>query len=221
MSDDRLDRAIRAALGDVVAGAPRRGDSPQGAEHAPARGHRPWLAAAAAMIVAVGIAAVVAIDMRPTLTTDIAEQSLPATTAPATPAITAAPATTMAPSTTTTVAASTTSTTSTTDAGAAPTPGPLQRVEFQRGTNNRAVSGDLQSGTTDRYVLEAAAGQTMIVHVDTDVPEITFSIFAPDGNALAAGEVLAAVDLPADGDYVVEVLTTSDGGTYEMSFLID
>jgi hypothetical protein len=219
MSDDRLDRAIRAALGDVVAGAPRRGEGPLEAEHTPARAHRPWLAAAAAMIVAVGIAAVVAIDMRPTFTTDIAEQSLPATTAPATPATTAAPATTMAlPTATTTVAASTTSTT---DAGAAPTPGPLQRVEFQRGTNNRAISGDLQSGTTDRYVLEAAGGQTMIVHVDTDVPDITFSIFAPDGTALAAGEVLAAVDLPADGDYVVEVVTTGDGGTYEMSFLID
>jgi hypothetical protein len=220
MSDDRLDRAIRAALGDVVAGAPRRGDSPLEAEHTPARAHRPWLAAAAAMIVAVGIAAVVAIDMRPTFTTDIAEQSLPATTAPATPATTAAPATTMGLPTaaTTTVAASTTSTT---DAGAAPTPGPLQRVEFQRGTNNRAISGDLQSGTTDRYVLEAAGGQTMIVHVDTDVPDITFSIFAPDGTALAAGEVLAAVDLPADGDYVVEVVTTGDGGTYEMSVLID
>jgi hypothetical protein len=33
--------------------------------------------------------------------------------------------------------------------------------------------------------------------------------------------VLAAVDLPADGDYVVEVVTTGDGGTYEMSVLID
>ena len=103
----------------------------------------------------------------------------------------------------------------------APTPGPLQRVEFRRGTNNATVDAELVPGTTDRYVLEAGSDQRMVVNVDSDVADIRFTIVAPDRTELAANEVVAAVELPADGDYVVEVSTAGAGGPYTIDFLIN
>jgi hypothetical protein len=72
----------------------------------------------------------------------------------------------------------------------------------------------------DRYLLRARAGQTMVVHVAPLVPNITFSIFAPDGSSLADDQERATVALPADGDYLVVVETTSSGGPYQITFWI-
>jgi hypothetical protein len=215
--DPPLDRAIRRALGDIVAAAPRRDDVPVGTGPVhPARNRGLWLVLAAGLTAAAGIVAVVLVTARVTITTDVSPTSLPAAS------------TTLATATSTTLATATSTTTSlpaTTEAPTvaptvAPTPGPLQRVEFRRGTNNTSVAGDLAAGTVDRYVLEAAADQTMIVHVDGG-DGIAFSIVAPDGTTLADDEVLAAVTLPADGDYVVEIGTTGARGAYTVDFLIN
>ncbi len=176
-----------------------------------ARRRGPWLGLAAGLTAAAGVFAVVLVDSRITITTDVSRPSVPELST--TPATTTA--TTSSTSTTTTSAPATT-----VPPTVAPTPGPLQRVEFRRGTNNTTVSGDLAVGTVDRYVLEAGADQMMIVHVD-GADGITFSIIAPDGTLLAEDEVLAAVALPADGDYVVEVGTTDAGGAYNIDFLIN
>jgi hypothetical protein len=208
--DPRLDRAIRRALGDIVAAAPRRGDVPVRAEQLRAHRRRgPWLGLAAGLTAAAGIVAVVLVNARITITTDVSATSIPevSTTAPRTTSST--PTTTTTPPPTTTVPPT-----------VAPAPGPPQRVEFRRGTNNTTVAGDLAVGTVDRYVLEAGADQMMIVHVD-GAAGITFSVVAPDGTVLAEDERLAAVNLPADGDYVVEVATTAAGGAYTIDFLIN
>ena len=163
-------------------------------------------AAAVGLIAAAGIVAVVAVSTRSTITTETA------------PATTGAPPST-APATTSTTAITTTTISATTTV--APTPGPLRRVEFQRGTNNTSVTDEIGPGTSDRFVLEATSEQRMIVDVDAAIPDITFSIFAPDGTPLTEDEVVAAVELPADGDYVVEVTTTGAGGEYVIDFLIN
>jgi len=190
MNDQRLDRAIRAALRDVVAAAPDRHDVPVRTEQLRTEGgrRRPLLAVAAGLTAAAGIVAVVAVSTRSTITTDTGGESTTSTSA-----------------VTSTVA---------------PTPSPLRRVEFRRGTNNTSVTDDVAPGTTDRFVLEATADQRMVVNVDAATPDITFSIVAPDGTLLAEGEVVAAVELPADGDYVVEV-RTGTGGEYVIDFLIN
>jgi hypothetical protein len=212
--DPGVDRAIRRALGDLVAAAPRRDDVPVRTEQLrTARRRGPWLGLAAGLTAAAGVFAVVLVNSRITITTDVSRTSRPEVS------------TTSALTTSTTTSTSTSTTTSSTPATTvpptvAPTPGPLQRVEFRRGTNNTTVSGDLAVGTVDRYVLEAGADQIMIVHVD-GADGITFSISAPDGTLLAEDEVLAAVTLPADGDYVVEVGTTDSGGAYNIDFLIN
>jgi len=205
MNDPRLDRAIRRALGDIVAASPRRDEVPVRTEQLRApRRHGPWLGLAAGLTAAAGIVAVVLVDSRDTITTDLSRTSVPEV------------ATTVSSTTSTTTSIPATTVPST----VAPTPGPLQRVEFRRGTNNTTVDGDLVAGTVDRYVLEAGADQMMIVHVD-GAPDITFSIVAPDGTLLVEDEVLAAVSLPADGDYVVEVATGDAGGAYSIDFLIN
>ena len=206
---DPLDRAIRAALEDVVATAPRRGDVPErsDATEVTAGRRRILVGAATALTAAAGIVAIVAVSTRTTVTTDVARSSLAVTTTPA-------PPTTGATSTSTTSPRATSTT-------VAPTPGPLQRVEFRRGTNNATVDAELVPGTTDRYVLEAGSDQRMVVNVDSDVADIRFTIVAPDRTALAANEVVAAVELPADGDYVVEVSTAGAGGPYTIDFLIN
>ena len=216
---DPLDRAIRAALGDVVARAPRRGDVPErgdDSEDTAGVRRRVLVGAATALTAAAGIVAVVAVSTRSTVTTDVDRSSLAVTTTPAPPTTGAAPSTTSTspPETTTTTPPTTTTT-------VAAAPGPLQRVEFRRGTNNTSVDGELVPGTTDRYVLEAGSDQRMVVNVDSDVAEISLSIIAPDGTVLATEEVVAAVELPADGDYVVEVSTSDAGGPYTIDFLIN
>ena len=60
----------------------------------------------------------------------------------------------------------------------------------------------------------------MVVHIAPLVPNITFSILAPDGTALADDQAQATVVLPANGDYLVVVETTSSGGPYQISFWI-
>ena len=208
--DPRLDRAIRRALGDLVAAAPRRDDVPVRAEQLrPPHRHVPWLGLAAGLTAAVGVFAVVLVNSRITITTDVSRPSIPevSTTAVITTSSTSTSTTTTPPSTTL-------------PSTVAPALGPPQRVEFRRGTNNATVAGDLAVGTVDRYVLEAGADQMMIVHVD-GADGIMFTIVAPDGTVLAADEALAAVTLPADGDYVVEVGTTDAGGAYSIDFLIN
>jgi hypothetical protein len=210
--DEQLDRAIRRALGDYVAAAPRRDDVPvrSSEQLRPVRRRGPWLGLAAGLTAAAGVFAVVLVDSRVTITTDISRTSRPE--------LLTTPATTT--STTTSTSTSTTTTTAPATTTVAPTAGPPQRVEFRRGTNNTTVTGNLAVGTVDRYVLEAGAEQMMIVHVD-GAAGIAFSIVAPDGTVLAEDEVLAAVALPADGDYVVEVATTDAGGAYTIDFLIN
>jgi hypothetical protein len=102
-----------------------------------------------------------------------------------------------------------------------PAPGSALRIQFAPGTNSASLHADIAPATTDRYVLRAAAGQTMTVHVAPLVHNITLSIFAPDGTALAEDLEQAAVSLPATGDYLVVVETTSSGGPYQITFWID
>jgi hypothetical protein len=226
---ERLDRAIRAALGDLVAAAPRRHDVPARPERrwTPSRS-RVLVAAAAGLTAAAGIVAVVAVTTRTATPTDDAVPRPGVTVAPAEPASTPAPSTTTSTSTPSTAPPSTLRTTTTVapttaaapTSTAAPTAGPLQRIQFRRGTNDAAMDGTLVPGTTDRFVLEAAEGQRMIVDVDTQVAGVSVSIAAPDGTPLAADESIAAVDLPTDGDYLVEVRPSRTGGDYTITFYI-
>jgi hypothetical protein len=102
-----------------------------------------------------------------------------------------------------------------------PASGSAMRIQFAPGTDTASLHADIAPATTDRYVLRAAAGQTMTVHVAPLVHNITLSILAPDGTALAEHVEQATVELPASGDYLVVVETTSSGGPYQITFWIN
>jgi hypothetical protein len=101
-----------------------------------------------------------------------------------------------------------------------PASGSAMRIQFAPGTNTASLHADIAPATTDRYVLRAAVGQTMTVHVAPLVHNVTLSIFAPDGTALAEHLEQTTVELPASGDYLVVVETTSSGGPYQITFWI-
>lgn len=102
-----------------------------------------------------------------------------------------------------------------------PPPAPsAERIEFARGASSASVTGHVLPANTDRVVLRAFAGQVMVARVDSVSGNVLLSIFAPDGTTLAAGLLQAAVVLPVDGDYVIEIETTSSGGSYRMTVTI-
>jgi hypothetical protein len=114
--------------------------------------------------------------------------------------------------------------------GAAPAPttsqvqppvGTSERIEFAPGTNTASVNGAVVLGTTNEYILGAAAGQTMVVQVDSVEDNAVFTVHAPDGTALTVEQQQATFQVPADGDYVVAVGSTRGNATYQISFWIE
>lgn len=99
--------------------------------------------------------------------------------------------------------------------------GTTERIRFAPGTNNASVEGAIVRGTTDRYLLWAAAGQTMVAHVDSVTDNVYLSVYAPDGTPLAENLEQATVELPINGDYLVAISTTSSGGPYQLSVWIE
>lgn len=95
-----------------------------------------------------------------------------------------------------------------------------QRVRFAPGTNSASLLDTVGAGAVDRFVLTAAAGQTMAVHVNADADNAVASIAAPDGTVLSQDQLQASVVLPSNGDYVVSVRSTDGAATYRISFWI-
>jgi hypothetical protein len=98
--------------------------------------------------------------------------------------------------------------------------GVTERIEFAAGTDSAAVDGAVVMGTTNRYLLGAAAGQTMSVEVSSVEGNAVVDVLAPDGSVLADEQTTAAVELPQDGDYVVEVGSTRGNATYTLTVTI-
>jgi hypothetical protein len=95
-----------------------------------------------------------------------------------------------------------------------------QRIEFARGTDSATVQGSTPPGTTDRWVLRAAAGQTMTVNLGPDEFAALTTIFGPNGDVVGAGHTSATVNLPATGDYVIDVGNTGSTSDYTMTVRI-
>ena len=87
-------------------------------------------------------------------------------------------------------------------------PSSPQRIRFAPGTDNATVQGSIAPGTSARYVLRAGAGQTMTVSIGPDNFAALTTIFGPNGDVVGAGHTLTTANLPATGDYIVEVGNT-------------
>jgi len=99
-------------------------------------------------------------------------------------------------------------------------PGNAQRIEFAPGTDYGSVAGAVEAGATDRYVLRAAAGQTMTVVTASVEQNAVVSVFDPNGAAMQPTNVPVFVgELPQTGDYVIEVRSgvTGQASTYGLA----
>jgi hypothetical protein len=96
---------------------------------------------------------------------------------------------------------------------------PAERVSFDAGATASDLSGNLPAGGSKWYTIGALKGQSMILGLSTAKDDIYLAVTDSSGNALAgAGQRLTSWSgvLPANGDYLVEVLTSGAGGTYDL-----
>ena len=102
------------------------------------------------------------------------------------------------------------------------------RIEFAPGTDNATREGNVGDGLTDRWVLDARAGQTFAITIDSADNNTVFSVFAPGWVPLANVAATQAEAntfwtgvLPSDGDYSVEVTSTGGAAYYQLKVWID
>ena len=145
--DERLDRAIRGAIGDLVAAAPRRDGVPVGDDKTPATGatRRRLVAAAVALTAAAGVVGLIAV----TRSTDVDTRSAaaPSTSSSATPV----------PTTSSTSSTSTTST-----VAAVP-------ASYDAATLDSGYDAYVATGTTCAASVAVPAGATDVQRIDGDV----------------------------------------------------
>lgn len=102
-----------------------------------------------------------------------------------------------------------------------------ERISFMPGTVGTTVSGSVDAGSIDNYVLYAFAGQLLQVNV---WPGAKVTLLSPAGTVLATDSALPSSSmtagfshlLPATGDYTVQVTMPSGVGatSYDMSVII-
>lgn len=103
--------------------------------------------------------------------------------------------------------------------------GLTKRVRFARGRTTATLKNSVVRGTLDRYTLGARAGQKMSVHITSVERNAVFTIYTPDGGTLeGAREGQDASkwsgELPASGDYVIEVGGTRGNATYTLKITV-
>lgn len=85
-----------------------------------------------------------------------------------------------------------------------------QAVKFAKGTSSASLSGTIKGGADLDHTLDARAGQTLTVRLQSPNPSLYFNL-NPPGSANAAMVIgtlqggQAKVTLPTDGTYVVRV----------------
>jgi hypothetical protein len=101
----------------------------------------------------------------------------------------------------------------------------VQRVKFARGRTTAVLKGAVIRAESDRYLLGARGGQTMIVHISSLEKNAVFQITAPDGSELPGAEDEADAsdwtgELPSNGDYAIWVTPSRGNATYTLEVTI-
>ena len=98
----------------------------------------------------------------------------------------------------------------------------VRRVRFPRGRTSTVLRGVLRRGISHDYILGASAGQTMSVHLSSP-GGLTFTIIGPYGRSLADFTTDWSGELPANGDYRINVLpdtSTNQAFSYTLEITI-
>ncbi len=86
--------------------------------------------------------------------------------------------------------------------------GDPQRIQFAPGSTSATVQGSVVPNTTDQYVLQASAGQTLTVQVTTSQGQVVVTITGADGTLLVTdyvGNSTFSGVLPTTQDYTIGV----------------
>ena len=96
-----------------------------------------------------------------------------------------------------------------------------RRVQFPRGGTSAIVSGKVSPGFGDTYLVNARAGQKMIVNLTRAGRSISFMVISPGArqSLIDRAKTWTGV-LPESGEYHVLVDTDERGGTYTLSIAV-
>jgi hypothetical protein len=98
-----------------------------------------------------------------------------------------------------------------------------RRIRFERGRTTKVIKDAVVRGDRDRYILNARAGQTLLVHITSEENNAVFDIYRPGGrhtleNAQESTDWSGS--LPRTGDYIIEVGGTRGNATYTLEVTI-
>jgi hypothetical protein len=81
-----------------------------------------------------------------------------------------------------------------------------QRVQFARGFSSAQILGNLPQNSEYIYILRAKNGQYM--NISSNTPNISFQLFAPDGNILSELQSQPwSGTISQSGDYRIKIVT--------------
>lgn len=96
------------------------------------------------------------------------------------------------------------------------TPTPERRIEFAPGTTSTLLEDSVVRGERHRYLVNAAANQTMTLSVSALENNAAFDVIAPNGETLKQEVTEATITLPTTGDYAVVIGGTRGNATYKL-----
>ncbi|WP_433654794.1 hypothetical protein ACQPW1_28695 [Nocardia sp. CA-128927] len=109
-------------------------------------------------------------------------------------------------------------------AGVANASGIYSEIKFTPGTDHGTVTGYINRGYTDVWVLDARAGQVMstdlISHYTSASGTARFDIAAPDGQVICRDNTSSQIRLPQTGRYHVTLTSWADDASYTMNVRI-
>ncbi|HLS79414.1 MAG TPA: hypothetical protein VK083_21755 [Nocardia sp.] len=100
--------------------------------------------------------------------------------------------------------------------GAAHAQGVFTQIEFAPGTSGAVIDGAVIRGESDTYFFDAYGGQWLDVTLFSLEDNAAFTITGPDGITTAYPDDVAAVLLPYDGTYAVNVAPERGNATYTL-----
>ncbi|WP_040795456.1 hypothetical protein [Nocardia higoensis] len=101
-------------------------------------------------------------------------------------------------------------------AGAAHAQGVFTQIEFAPGTSGTVVDGAVIRGESDTYFFDARGGQWLDISLFSLEDNAAFTLTGPDGITTAYPDDVAAVLLPYDGTYAVNVAPERGNATYTL-----
>ena len=93
-------------------------------------------------------------------------------------------------------------------------------IEFAEGATEASVQGTTSNQSFDSWSVSGRAGQTLQVSVSAADGNVTFDVFAPDGEVLADNQTSTSVELPADGLYAIELGTGANAADYTLNVAV-